>query len=85
MFFFVVQGELPPLAEVDEILTFIEKIGVDQVALDGGFVAPDLELSESSGSGAVKAATNSAEKEGPSSAAAAAAVGAAAAAPVPTT
>lgn len=45
------KGELPPLAEVEEILAFIEKIGVDQVALDGGFVAPDVEGGDGSGGG----------------------------------
>lgn len=36
------QGELPPLAENEEILSFIATTGVDQLALDGGFVAPDV-------------------------------------------
>eukprot|EP00903_Cladosiphon_okamuranus_P007831 g7577.t1 len=53
------QGELPLLAEVDEILAFIEKVGVDKVALDGGFVAPDFEVSEGS-SGATKTAPGAA-------------------------
>lgn len=65
LFFFFVsvifgcpQGELPRLAEVDEILAFIEKIGVDQVALDGGFVAPDIDIEgqkNENGSGATSA------------------------------
>lgn len=37
------QGDLPPLAENEEVLAFIDKVGVDQVALDGGFVAPVID------------------------------------------
>lgn len=37
------QGELPPLADVDEILDFIERAGVDQIASEGGFIPPDIE------------------------------------------
>lgn len=40
---FILQGDLPPLAEKDEVLALIEKIGVDQMALDGGFVAPNID------------------------------------------
>ncbi|CAM9975129.1 unnamed protein product [Ectocarpus sp. 6 AP-2014] len=49
------KGELPPLAEVEEILAFLEKIGVDQVALDGGFVAPDVEGDGGGGGGGAAA------------------------------
>lgn len=70
MFVICAQGELPPLAEVDEILAFIEKIGADQVALDGGFVAPDIEGSEKSSS-ATNATAAGAAAAAPSAAVAA--------------
>ncbi|CAM9441810.1 unnamed protein product [Ectocarpus sp. 12 AP-2014] len=54
------KGELPPLAEVEEILAFIEKIGVDQVALDGGFVAPDVEGGDGGDGGGGATATSAA-------------------------
>ncbi|CAB1118310.1 unnamed protein product [Ectocarpus sp. CCAP 1310/34] len=57
------KGELPPLAEVEEILAFIEKIGVDQVALDGGFVAPDVKGGGGGGGAAAKSAATPAAAE----------------------
>ncbi|CAN0133236.1 unnamed protein product [Scytosiphon promiscuus] len=53
------EGELPPLAEVEEILEFIEKIGVDRVAQDGGFVAPDVEDAGAGGEGGGSSGTSS--------------------------
>ncbi|CAN0396222.1 unnamed protein product [Pylaiella littoralis] len=72
------KGELPVLAEVDEILEFIEKVGVDAVALDGGFVPPDVEGGSEDRRSSSKAATSGAsvEESGVSTATAAAATAA---------
>lgn len=71
----VFQGELPALAEVDEILEFIEKIGVDVVALDGGFVPPDIGGGSENGISSTAATSTAAgaEEEEPSKTADAAA------------
>lgn len=36
------QGKLPALADNDEVLGFIEKMGVDELAIAGGFNPADI-------------------------------------------
>lgn len=36
------QGKLPALADNDEVLHFIEQIGVDELAIAGGFSRADI-------------------------------------------